>query len=54
MSPQHHQHVPDVTLMSYEKSKYYAGTLYNGLQSKIKVLNHNKNTFMRAFKHYPL
>jgi len=54
MSPQHHQHVPDVTLMSYEKSKYYAGTLYSGLQPKIKVLNDNRNTFMAAFKHYPL
>jgi len=55
MSPQHHKHVPDVTLMSYKKSKHYAGTtLYNCLQSKIKVLNHNRNTFMPALKHYPL
>ena len=38
MRPQHHQHVPDATLMSYEKCKYYAGTtLCSGLPSKITV-----------------
>lgn len=55
MRPQHHQHVPDVTLMSYEKGNYCSWTtLYSGLQSKIKVSHHSRNTFMPALKHYPL
>ena len=54
MRPKHHQLVPDATIMSYNKGKRYAGTLYSIRPSQIKVSNHKRNTFMPALKHYPL